>query len=231
MSKINEKYQDGTYLKNNSTWHVEDSSWKAVEIEKAFARNNIQPSTVSEVGCGAGEILKQLSLKRVSTNFSGFELSKDAFNLCQQRKSNNLVFYNQGIDQNQDFFDALLCIDVFEHVEDYLGFLKMIKDKAKYKIFHIPLDINVISILMGGLVSTRRKYGHLHYFTADLAKEVLENSGYEIVDSFYTTAFKDLPAKTTKSKFVRIPRKIWFSLSPDSMVKWLGGCSLMLVTQ
>jgi hypothetical protein len=103
--------------------------------------------------------------------------------------------------------------------------------KAEYKIFHIPLDISVVSIIRNGLHSTRKKYGHLHFFNPQLALDSLEMCGYEVLDTFYTTAFKDLPATTWKSKIAKLPRHFWYLLSPDSMVKWLGGCSLIVVAK
>jgi len=51
--------------------------------------------------------------------------------------------------EEDTYFDSLLCIDVFEHVEDYIGFVKTLKSKATYKIFHIPLDISVLSVIRG----------------------------------------------------------------------------------
>src|SRR5947209_5456061 len=53
-------YTSGEYLEKHPTWHAEDSFGKAEEIIRMMARNNIMPKTICEVGCGAGEILKQL---------------------------------------------------------------------------------------------------------------------------------------------------------------------------
>ena len=47
----------GEYLRNNPAWHVEDSSWKARQVMKMLNRNSLNPKTVAEAGCGAGEIL------------------------------------------------------------------------------------------------------------------------------------------------------------------------------
>ena len=53
-------YQSGEYVEKNPTYHVEDSSWKAEQIVRMMKQNQLQPRTVCEVGCGAGEILRQL---------------------------------------------------------------------------------------------------------------------------------------------------------------------------
>jgi hypothetical protein len=224
-------YVDGTYLENNSTWHVEDSPWKAEQILKIFSKNNISPHKICEVGCGAGEILRQLSLKMPSTNFVGYELSPQAFELCKTRESEKLHYALKNIIEENVFFDGLLCIDVFEHVEDYIGFLKALKSKATYKIFHIPLDISVLTVLRGSMVMSRKSVGHIHYFTPETAIATLEDSGYEIVDYFYTTSFDDLPSKTLKAKIVKFPRKLLYFISPNLMVKLLGGCSLLVLTK
>src|SRR5213075_586346 len=53
-------YQSGEYLDKNPTYHVEDSAWKARQIFQMIEKNRVKPASVCEVGCGAGEILKQL---------------------------------------------------------------------------------------------------------------------------------------------------------------------------
>ena len=55
-----EIYQDGSYLDNNPTWDVEDSPWKVRQIKNLIEKHGINPTTLGEVGCGAGEIIKQL---------------------------------------------------------------------------------------------------------------------------------------------------------------------------
>ena len=56
-------YNDGEYKAKNSDWHVADSPWKANQISKIINKNKIVASEICEVGCGAGEILRQLSLR------------------------------------------------------------------------------------------------------------------------------------------------------------------------
>ncbi len=83
-------YASGEYLENNSTWHVEDSPWKAIQINNILSKNNVESKTICEVGCGAGEILKQLSHKLPSANFYGYELSPQAYEMCKTRESHNI---------------------------------------------------------------------------------------------------------------------------------------------
>ena len=223
-----EIYSDGTYLTRHPTWHVEDSPWKAKQIQAMLSKNRIAPRTICEVGCGAGEVLRQISLAMPDARCSGYELSPQAFALCKTRASEKLHYFLKNLLDEDAHFDALLCIDVFEHVEDYIGFIKALRAKATYKIFHIPLDVCVLSVLRDSMLDQRRIAGHLHYFTLATAIATLQDSGYEIIDSFYTPAFADLPRKTT---IARLARKLLYAISPDWMVKLLGGCSCLVLTK
>jgi hypothetical protein len=226
-----EIYLDGTYLFNNPAWHSEDSPWKAEQIHRIISNNDISPDTVCEVGCGAGEILRQLSLKMTASKFLGYELSPQAFELCKTRESERVKYSLKNIVEEDVFFDILLCIDVFEHVEDYIGFIRSIKSKANYKIFHIPIDISVLSVLRGRMMTMRQSAGHIHYFTPATAIATLKDCGYEIIDYFYTKVFDDLPDITFKGTMAKIPRKFMYAISPDLMVKLLGGCSLIVLSR
>jgi SAM-dependent methyltransferase len=227
-------YTTGEYLGNNPTWHVEDSAWKAQQIFKIIERNNLQPKSVCEVGCGSGEILNQLYLKMPETvDFTGYEISPQAFELCKTRNKQRLNF-NLGdlVRQENVYFDVLLCIDVFEHIEDYLTFLKDLQKKAKYKIFHIPLDLSVSSVLRSSpILRARQSVGHLHYFSKETALATLKDSGYEICDYFYTAGSIDLPNKSFKTLLANLPRKVLYGLNQDIAVRLLGGYSLLVLTK
>jgi len=226
--------ENGEYLKVHPLWHIEDSLWKAKQIMKMLSRNRdlLNPKTIAEIGCGAGEILNQLSLSMSDDiSFTGYDISNDAINLAKQREKERLEFKLGNLLEINEKFDLLLMIDVFEHVDDYLGFLKLSKSKAKNTIFHIPLDISVQAILRNKLMYKRTRSGHLHYFTKDTAIATLIDSGYEIVDFFYTTSSLDLPRKTLKSKMAFLPRKLMFKANEDLTANLLGGFSLLVLAK
>jgi SAM-dependent methyltransferase len=230
----NEMYTQGEYLEKNPTWHVEDSSWKAKNIVKIIERNRLQFNSICEIGCGAGEILNQLYiLMPNSVSFAGYEISPQAFELCQQRKKERLQFHLKNLLQDDKaYFDMVLAIDVVEHVEDYFGFLRNLRKKGKYKIFHIPLELSVQGLLRGSVLPRERQCcGHIHYFTKETLLETLIDTGHEILDYFYTAASVDLPAKSFNSLLAKLPRKILYKFSEDLAVRILGGYSLMVLTK
>jgi SAM-dependent methyltransferase len=224
--------ENGEYLINNPTWHVEDSPWKAKQIIKMLNRNPINPKSIAEIGCGAGEILNQLYLSMPNNvSFTGYDISYDAINLAKSREKERLAYKHEDIFDTNTKFDLLLVIDVFEHVEDYLGFLKLCKTKAENTVFHIPLDISAQAILRNKLSASRNSVGHLHYFMKETAIATLIDSGYEIMDYFYTAGSIDLPRKTIKSKIAVLPRKLLFKANEDIAAKILGGFSLLVLTK
>ena len=227
-------YSQGEYLDRNPDWHVEDSPWKAEQILKIIERNKLQPSSICEVGCGGGEILNCLYLKMPNhVSFIGYEISPQAFELCQRRKRDRLQFCLKNLfDDQETFFDIVMAIDVVEHVEDYFNFLRNLRIKGRYKIFHIPLDLSVQTVLRSSpLLRGRQLVGHIHYFTKETALAALVDTGYEVLDFFYTAGSIDLPSKSVQSSLAKWPRKILYNLNKDMTVRVLGGYSLMVLTK
>lgn len=224
--------KNGEYLMKNPSWHVEDSPWKASQILKMLGRNKLNPETVVEVGCGAGEILNQLySQMPNNVRFTGYDISPDAIELAKRREKDRLKFKYEDFSKNQSESDLLLMIDVFEHIDDYLSFLKLCKGKAKNTIFHIPLDISISSLLRNKMMDARKSVGHIHYFTKETALASLIDTGYEIEDFLYTAVSLDQPRKLFRTKIAYWPRKILFSLNKDFAVKMLGGFSLLVLAK
>lgn len=228
-------YETGEYLAKNPSWHVEDSAWKAHQVKTMLSKHQLKPSSIGEIGCGAGEILVSLS-ETISgpCTYHGFEVSPDAFELCKGKNTPQLQFTLGNLldENNTDTFEVLLLMDVFEHVENYMSFLKACRSKASYKIMHIPLDITVLSLLRKNtLLKTRELFGHLHYFTKDTALASLKDAEYTIVDYWYTGSSTDRPVHSLKAKLAKLPRKLLFSLNQDLAAKVLGGFSLLVLAR
>jgi hypothetical protein len=227
-------YTDGSYLASTGSWHEQDSPWKAEHVEAMLQRNGLHPKTICEVGCGAGEILNWLSRALPSVDsLVGYEISPQAYALCQHRESDRLAFrLGDLLEEDGDPFDVVMAIDVFEHVDDYLGFLKALKAKGRHKIFHIPLDLSVQSVLRSTpILKLRREVGHLHYFTKETALLTLEHAGYEVVDYFFTATAVELPDRGWKANLMKLPRRLLNAVSPDWAARLFGGYSLMVLAK
>jgi 2-polyprenyl-3-methyl-5-hydroxy-6-metoxy-1,4-benzoquinol methylase len=152
-------YSDGEYEQKNPSWHAEDSPWKAEHILRALAFLPQPPRALCEVGCGAGEILRQLgtALDSEAVDLVGYDISPQAIALAQARAGRRLRFVLGDPNTDALHFDVLLAIDVIEHVEDYFSFLRSIRNKADHFIFHIPIEINCESMLFAMLPNLSHK--------------------------------------------------------------------------
>lgn len=227
-------YTDGTYLRNNPDWHVDDSPWKAKHVAAMLERHAIVPKTVCEIGCGAGEVLRALSTHlEPSTKFYGYEISPNAYGICSQKTNERFSFRFANLLEDEDaHFDLVMAIDVFEHVEDYFGFLRKLRTKGQYKLFHIPLELSAQQVLRGKpLLDARRSVGHIHHFSKETALATLEDCGYRVIDHFYTSGRTDLGGLGWKSQLMRIPRQALYSVNPDAAARMLGGYSLLVLAQ
>lgn len=227
-------YQDGTYLKHNPSWHMEESPFKVRQILRMMTRQNLSPTTVCDVGCGGGVVLAELQphLPPGCTCW-GYDVSSDAIAFCASRSKKNLQYSLRDVrrDQCDALFDLVLMLDVFEHVDDYIGLVRDVRSKGKYKLFHIPLDLSVQAVARkNGLLRRRDNVAHLHYFTKETALRTLTDVGYNLVDYFYTPRCIEL-GDLLVQKIARLPRQICFAISEDLTVRILGGYSLMVLAE
>ena len=220
------------YLEHNPDWHVSDSLWKAQQVMRMLHKHQIKPKQIAEVGCGAGEILNQLYQNLDSDiNFYGYEIAQHAYNLCETRKKDRLRYFNENPFNSGKHFDLLLAMDVFEHVEDNYSFVKKCGEIAGYKIYHIPLELSVISIWRNMPVKAYKSVGHLHFYTKDTALAMLQQCGQTIVDFTFTAAALEAPNRKLRTKFLNLPRRILYRMNEDFCVRLLGGFSLLVLTK
>ena len=80
-----ELYTGGDYLERNPDWHVADSAWKCDRIEELLPQAP-RLESVCEVGCGAGEILRQLHDRRPSIGrLVGYEIAEAPYEMALAR--------------------------------------------------------------------------------------------------------------------------------------------------
>ncbi len=232
-------YENKKYLSENESWHVEDSPWKAAQVLKIFKKNKIisGKNTICEVGCGAGEIIVQLSsLLSEDILFTGYDISSQLGEFWKERENSRIHFKQQDFLQTKETYDVLLLIDIVEHIEDYIGFIRKIKERAVYKVFNFPLEIFALKALFGNkFLDSREKYGHIHYFNKDICLAILKELDFEIIDFFYAPRAIDLSSTTSSisplSRMGKLPRVLLSKISVDFTAKLLGGYSFFILAK
>jgi len=229
-SKNENMYTSGEYITSNPTWHVEYSSYKSKQVLDMINRNKIEIKSVCDVGCGAGGVLMTLKERLPSgIYYDGYDISPHAINLCPKGEFINFIL-GDITDTKDVKYDLLLALDVVEHIEDYIGFLRSLKMKSKYKIFIFPIELYVLKIIfMSKILIGRKAVGHLHYFSKETALATLVDAGYEIIDWKYSeNSFKHVKLK--KSRYIlEFLREIPFKLHEDIAVRFFGGHSLVVL--
>lgn len=231
----NDLYTGGAYLANNPTWDIADAGWKAAAIYSLLQKNNIAAANVTEVGCGAGGNLAEL-LKKDSNikSLAGYDISPQAIELARKQAPAKISFFNEDITKNETLHtNLMLVIDVVEHVDDFYGFLRKLKPKSDYFIFHIPLDLSCRTIMKPHvLLQQRQSVGHIHYYSKEMAEWALTDTGYEIIDWVYTKPVVDVePAGSMKRAVKKVLRNISFALNKNWSVKMWGGYSIMVLAK
>ena len=227
------RYTSGQYLETNPTWHIEESPWKVRHILPMLKRHHLVPKAICEVGCGAGEVLRLLQASMdEETTFWGYDISPQAIEMCRPKANERLHFKLADITREQEnFFDLILVLDVIEHLEDYFRFLRNLKPKSRYKLFHIPLEMSVQGVLRGKIFLRNRDiHGHLHSFTRETALRTIEDVGYEVLDYSYCPEY-EMETDLLQTKLMKLPRKLFFALHQDWAVRILGGARILILAQ
>ena len=232
LKSTSDMYEDGDYKSNNPNWHMEDSPWKAQQILEMIQSNSVDFQTGVEVGCGGGLILQKLEKSLPEKTWSGYDISPDAVPYWSKYKNTKVTYHHDDFLTAKETQDLVLLMDVFEHIEDYIGFLRSLKSKGQNFIFHIPLDMNISALLRDLQIVTREKVGHLHYFSKATALATLEDAGYRIIDHRYTQIAQRSDIKMGfKTRLLNLIRTPLYAVAPDFTAKLFGGYSLIVLAE
>jgi hypothetical protein len=208
------------------------AEWKARQIIRMMDRNGISAKTICELGVLSSLIVEKLSRQLpAAATISGHEVPLAELELNDCRADPVLTRYLDDILAESRPFDLLLILDVMEHIENYHGFLRAVRTIGTYKILHLPMDLTVQTLARPNALKRRRDtFLHISYFTKDTIMRALVDTGYEVIDSFYTPWRIQFSRELT-GKLMKLPRQLLFAISPDTAVRLLGGYSLMILVK
>ena len=192
LDNFSQLYTSSEYTDKVGDYHEKDSPFKWRNFEKcalsAYEQGLFPVQSINkvcEVGCGAGGILACLTKSNLFpslTQVDGWDINPGAIAIAKS-KYDHINFYCQDLFASDSVYDLVLCADVFEHVENPYLFLRNLRKTAKYFLFNIPLESNLLAMLQGKRIVRKafNSVGHLHFYTASTAELILEVTGYRVL--------------------------------------------------
>jgi SAM-dependent methyltransferase len=141
----------------------------------------IDGERILEIGCGNGIVMHQFE-NQLNYTVDGCDLNLKALNLARKGKG-RLMLYNI-YDKNPDLlkkYSAVLLMDVIEHIDDDVDFLKTATRYLK------PGGIVVINVpaLMSLFSNYDREAGHVRRYDKKMLSEVFEKAGISTLKMVY----------------------------------------------
>jgi SAM-dependent methyltransferase len=217
-------YSNGEYYAHNPDWHAADAPWKASKVRRILSRNQIVPGSICDIGCGTGDVLRTLGEYYPTTRLFGRDISPLVLAMGGGAKINRSL----GSVDGAPHCDVALALDVFEHVEDCAGFLRGMTRIAPLKVYHVPLEINLMATLRGTRVRHRLELGHVHFFNAKSALALLRETGHTLVDLIFTCGPAEMP-RSGKQRVAAMPRRLGLRYAPHLASRVFGGFSMMVL--
>lgn len=144
--KNESRYLDGSYITAYPDYGEGDAEWKAGLIAEMLQKHGIVPTRVGEVGCGTGQVLRELLPYLPTSHMVGYDISPQAMSFWKEREQTTspitfrLGDFHELASKDREKFDVLLMIDVFEHVRDPYTFLEDSRAFGRFFLLHIPLE-------------------------------------------------------------------------------------------
>ena len=225
-----DQYRDGTYLQVTAgTWDLSDAPFKAGEVLQMLKKHKIQPASVCDIGCGAGGVLREMQQALPKeVRFTGYDVSPQALEIGKQFVNERCTFLLDDPFKDGKIFDVALAMDVFEHVEDCFAFLRNMKAKAQYKMYHVPLEVHASAALRG---IHAWPVGHLHQFNRETALKTIEQTDQEIVDHWYTGP-SNSESDSFRTRLTHMVRRPLAAIAGKTFsARLLGGYSLLVLAK
>ena len=203
---IQEAYDDVYFYQTHRRWFEHPNA----SLFKQISDSIPQGSSVLDVGCGRGDLLRFLRSRRPDLQLTGVDFSAN---------SAEGIRFLQGDVLTLDIperFDYVIALAVIEHVPDCFAFANRLRQLASPRGAVVVMTINESSVLYG-LARAGRALGinlafnrlysrhHLHHFTRQSLCKVLESCGLKVSKQIMHNAplrAMDMPVRNTAMEAV-----------------------------
>ncbi|MFA6494737.1 MAG: class I SAM-dependent methyltransferase, partial [Candidatus Paceibacterota bacterium] len=190
-------------MKKNSVREFEDRRWK--EGDQTLVFRHIEASQmvlkgqkVLDIGCGDGLFMQALAQKGATV--SGVDISEEGAKKCQKKSLNVLVadITAEDLPYQDKTFDAVIMLDVLEHVYDPDGLLREAIRVSKQTIIISVPNFNSLparfQVLLGKVPENNRpNKGHVYWFNYPVLTELLRRNHLKAEKISCNTFFENKP--------------------------------------
>lgn len=203
---IQEAYDDTYFYQTHRRWFEHPNTSLFRKISDMIP----QGSSVLDVGCGRGDLLKFLRSMRPDLQLTGVDFSYN---------SSDGIRYLQGDVLTLDIaekFDFVIALAAIEHVPNCIAFAKRLQELVNPGGAVVVMTINEASLLyglaragraLGVQLAFNRLYSrhHLHHFTRQSLCQALESCGLKVSTQIMHNAplkAMDLPVQNSAAEAV-----------------------------
>lgn len=178
-------------------WH----SRRFTEVLKKISPVN---GSILDIGCHGGTFTKKVIEKLKNKQVYGIDISHKAIDLAKQRipYGHFEVASAEELPFNENFFEAVFCLEVLEHVDDpkkVLSEIKRVLKKGGYVIFLVPSDNKLFKIIwfLWTLYYPVWRHAHVQSFSGSVLENFISSTGFKIeeVKNFNLGMLKLIVAK------------------------------------
>ena len=171
--------------------------WHQEKLENTFLHLNLDGKKVLDLACGSGGLTRKLKKISPSATIFAMDFNVKAISYAKTKESGMdglkyLVGDAENIPFKDNFFDAVIGLDMLDHIPDYKECLREINRVLK-KDGEVVLTVENRNSLwpivefIWDKFGQGRDYGHVHvaHFTPKTFIELIKNSSFS-VKQFYT---------------------------------------------
>ncbi len=135
-------------------------------------------SSLLDVGCGDGALLRMLHKRYPKVSFHGVDLSAVVIERNQAALPHmQFATANVAVDPLPGSYDVVVCTEVLEHLDDPAKALRTIAEATK------PGGHAVITTPTGTVHATERHFGHTRHMTRAELGLLAESAGFDVVEN------------------------------------------------